>query len=251
MNVSFGICVGENTTYLHDCVESIHNQSWVDSDNYEIILVGDTSKLSDYNDCILIDSSGWLPEKKNLIAKTAKHDILVILHDYYRLPRHYLYEFESHGLDWDLVVHPVVTLEGKRSADWIINPFIMDAAINRYPELQYILRNAAPHENGPRYVSSMPYDVIDMQEFHYVSGGYIVCKRDALLNVPMNESLKPGDPEDVLWSQDMINKGYLPVLQEIEPLEIMKPNKWAVAEMPNEAIDIMRDFYAEINNLRS
>lgn len=249
MNISFGICVGENSPYLESCVNSIRNQSWVDSDNHEIILVGNTKKLSAYDDCILIDSDGWLPVKKNLIAQAANYDILVLLHDYYKLPRYYVYEFESQGMDWDLVAHPVVTHEGERSADWIINPFIMDAAINRYPELSDILMKSAPHENGPRYVSSLPYDVVDMPKFHYLSGGYIVCKRHALLDVPMDESLKPGDPEDVLWAQNMIRNGYIPTLQEIEPLEIMKPKKWAVSIMPNEAIDIMREFYAEINNL--
>lgn len=248
MNVSFGVCVGDNTQYLTQCINSITNQIWVESDNYEIILVGDALKLQAYDNCVIIDSNGWLPVKKNLIAQKAKYENLVIMHDYYRLPSHYIYEFESVDVnDWDVLVHPVITLEGKRSADWIINPFAMDAAIAEYPELNNILMKAAPHENGARYVSSLPYDVLDLSELQYISGGYIVCKTEVLKNVPMNESLQPGAPEDVLWSQNLIDRGYKPKLQIIDPIEIMKPNKWAVSEMPNEAIDIMRRFYAKIS----
>lgn len=232
--ITFGICVGDDSPYLDRILDSIKDQLWQIDDEYQIITLTTAEA-----------AGGWLPIKKNMIARQALYENLVLLHDYYKLEPDWLTFFTAYDhmhSEWDVMCGPITTAEGKRSADWLLNPNAIDAAIKVYPELSDILMKAAPHENGPRYVSGLPYGVSDLHDLQYVSGGYIVCKRDLLLRVPMNETMQPGSAEDVEWSERIIGLGARIKFNGWSGATILKPNKWAITVMPWAGIDIMRKF---------
>lgn len=232
--ITFGICVGDDNRYLDNLLYSIDHQPWQVDDEYQIITLTNEEV-----------NGGWLPVKKNKIAKEAIYENLVLLHDYYMLDPDWLTFFAAYDYmhpEWDVLCGPINTADGKRSADWLLNPNAIDAAIKVYPELADILMKAGPHENGPRYVSSLPYGVVDLHNLQYISGGYIVCKRHLLLRVPMDETMQPGSAEDVDWSERIISLGAKIKFNGWSGATIQKPNKWAVTVMPQAAIDIMRKF---------
>lgn len=237
-NVTYGICVGNDTQYLstlRDSIEAMWEEAPSFAGNFEIIMADDATP------------GGWLPQKKNWIADRARYDNLVIVHDYYLFDPFwldYVAAWDRRWPDWDVMCCPIETFEGHRSADWMVNPNHIDAAIKIYPELESILRAANPFENGARYVNALPYNVDDLTNIQYISGGYIMCKRDLLQGIPMDEALKSGDAEDVEWSQRVIRNHAKIVLNQLPTMKIQKPNKWAVTQMPREAVEIMRTYNA-------
>lgn len=238
MNITYGICVGENSPYLDTLVDSIHMMYKM----YNMIQYHGTKPKYEI---IKAEGPDWLPAKKNRIADQAQYPNLCIVHDYYKFSPFWfestLY-FDQTNF-WDIAACRVFTNEGKRSADWMIDPFVIDDAIVLYPQLQDILLNCAPHENGARFVNALPYHVNDLTKFQYISGGYILCKTDVLRNTRFNESMLPGSPEDVEWSERVLATGAILKFNPTGNMHIQKPNKWAVTEMPMEAVEILRKLY--------
>src|SRR5665213_150697 len=195
LKITFGLCISPDTRkdpvknqYLKNLVDSILNQPWKKNDTFQVVYA---------------DQDSWLPEKKNWIARRAIHEILVIVHDYYLFDSDWLdhfHRFNDENPDWNVCMNRIFTAEKTRHTDWMMSPWWIKTAIGLSPGLKDILMSANPKENGPEFINALPYDCKDFKPYQYISGGYIVCKKNVLLEFPFNEELKPGDPEDVDWS---------------------------------------------------
>jgi len=200
MNLTFGIC----TTYddvprLTSVVESIKA---LNIPNVEIIIAGSYNFVPG----LMIDhgvrtvvTDGWTPKKKNLVAKFAYHENLVLLHDYYVFDPEWYKEFVKFGEEWDVCSNPQFLMNGNRHfTDWVV----WDSPIY------------------PRY-HSLCHDDWTHTKYMYVSGGYFLVKRDFLRDNPFNEEMQPGSPEDVEWSLRIRDKAVM----KCNPGAIVRHNK--------------------------
>lgn len=258
MKISYGICVSPdfNETYLKNLLESIEHQDH--DDDYEVIIVGGDSRLRDrFGDSIATimtfddnQKPGWITRKKNLIAQNAKFENLFICHDYIQLGTKWFEGVKradaTEWFGWHVMLNRVYNLEGTRHADWIIDPAIMEKVINSNPE-EYtkMLMDVAPHENHPKYVAGLPYDVDYLNRFQYISGGSFLIKKSKLLEVPFNEDMIWGDApgEDVEWSRRLIKSGCRIRFNEHSSVMLQKPKKWHMYEMPREFVSALGDLY--------
>ncbi len=179
MNISFGICTQyENQNQLQDVVNSIDALL---IPNYEIIVVGGTEPfrhVMSMGPLMQIPMDEWITVKKNVIAFQAHYEILVLCHDYYLFDSEWYNEYLKYGTEWDVCSNPQFLIDGTRHAtDWITwdDPFY-----GRYYSLPY-------------------YDVTRTRN-QYLSGGFLIVKRDFMRDHPFNESMVQGMPEDVEWS---------------------------------------------------
>ncbi len=270
VDVSFCICVGPgyNQEYLDNLLWSIADQPKQSTDNTEIILCGEDIHYPDnfldmdityipFNES---ENNGWITRKKNLMVQEAKYENIVLTHDYYLFDELWLKGFKlfcEKTPEWYVMCNTVLTKEGKRSSDWLVNQRYMDKALEAFPHFQTELMAIAPTENGPRWVCGLPYHVDDLTHIQYVSGAYIVAKKSVLLECPLNETLMWGDAEDIIWSQDVIQHGFKFDFNPYSYSFIQKPNKWHLYQMPDECVECLRELFGsnkvilpEIINLR-
>jgi len=249
--VTFGICVGDNPTYLTKVVESIENIRDLTANNYEIIFMGEEGvEWYSHNFDAVKAVCKWssvdlgLCAKKNWIAKAAKFDNVCIIHDYYQFQPNWYEAMRNYpNPAWELMLCPVKTLEGHRSADWLVSPMIMDDMLEKRPDMAANLMAIAPHENGPKYVSGLPYDVTNMSHIQYVSGGYVLAKKKVFMEVPMNNKLDWGDAEDVEWSNRLNHNGVVFSMNTETEMKILKPNKWHCYQMSDEFLEVLKQEY--------
>lgn len=261
MNFTFGICVSVGTPLLalkHQFI-SIYGAKTVGELKYfEIVVAGQLSdECQDFlahegREGIPIkyipyegpsDKPAHITKKKNLIADIAFFDNLCVMHDYFRLPETF---FRFMPAKWDIYSHPITTAEGYRHSDWVINPNKMQRYIDGTPGTAERLMEVAPWENAPKYVCGVPYTEKRLVPIQYVSGGFITCKTQVLRDEPFNEDLYWGDAEDVEWSERVVPKYGLTTSREepmVEPVKIMKPNKWAVPTIPPDIVEGLLRFY--------
>lgn len=190
MNMTFGIMtIYDNIPQLQEVIASIQA---LKIPGVEIIVAGsyndnELPKLPSGVEQIL--TFGWTPVKKNLVAKCARHENLVLIHDYYLFdPDWYArwVEFDKQG-HWDIASNPQYLITGKRHfTDWVI----------------------WDHPTLPRY-HSLDYRDWSNTQYQYISGGYFLVKRDFLREHPFNEEMQPGSPEDVEWSLRVRHRGVM------------------------------------------
>jgi len=234
LDITYGICVGSDPQYLSQTLDSIYSQYTSMNEpkgNFEILLAANPDQ--------------WITTKKNWIASKAKYDTLVILHDYYQLHPGWLVglnAFDEETPQWKVCTNQILTLEGKRHTDWMMNPWHMAKAINQRPELARILMAANPKENGPEFINALPYDCEDFTHLQYISGGYIICRKHILRDRPFNETFLPGSAEDIDWSERVFfNSDNAPHFNRYSMAQTLKPGKWAVTQIPEEGLQIMRE----------
>lgn len=109
--------------------------------------------------------------------------MIVYLHDYHVFADNWYKEVKEFGLDWDIQMHQIRLQNGKRMFDWV----------------------AFDHPIYPRYFA-IPYERTDCVPYQYISGGYWVCKRQVMIDEPLNENLLHFQAEDVEWSYRVRNK---------------------------------------------
>lgn len=162
MNLTFGICTTlDDPQRLDDVISSIQKLNAVGS---EIIIAGP-------------NSGAWITHKKNVLTRSAKNDVVVLLHDYYLFDKRWYEAYEEFGYNWDVCNNPQFLIDGNRHfTDWIL----------------------WDHPQYPRYTSLEYTNYIT--KFQYISGGFFLAKKQFLLDHPFNESLPVGSPEDVEWS---------------------------------------------------
>lgn len=184
MNLTFGISTAyEDVGRLLLVLDSIKA---LNIPNSEIIVAGSYDSFDKeicsfpYYQVRTVLTDGWITRKKNLIASMAEHDTLVLLHDYYEFDSKWYEAWESFvsGGEWEVASNPQFLITGQRHfTDWVM----------------------WDHPHVPRYFS-LDYNDWGNTKYQYMSGGYLLVKRDFLRENPFNEHMKPGEPEDVEWS---------------------------------------------------
>lgn len=257
MAVTFGICAGPNGNidYLKNLIYSIEDQELTAGDfhfnDYEIIVCGNVDPINQIEGVTYLPfdeniKPGWITRKKNLITQSAKHDNIVLIHDYYMLDELWWKGFQYYNFknpNWQILMNTVWTFEGTRSPDWLVNQKYMDKVLEKYPALAEKLVDIAPNENGPRWVCGLAYETNDLNHIQYVAGGYIVAKKSVFLDCPLDENLKWGDGEDIAWSEKLIEKGYKFDFNPFCSVFIQKPNKWHLHQMSEECEKRLREMY--------
>lgn len=259
MNFSFGIPLSPNyeADTLQTIVNSIQYQNFdEENDKFEIILCGD------FRDDLRIKPGvsivhlpfdetikpKWITKKKNVIAAASQYANVCILHDYYRLGSNWydsLNRCQQEHDDWDVLCSPIYTYEQERHSDWLVNQKYMDQLLEKYPELEADLIDAAPtEENGARWVCGLPYSENELSHIQYVSGGYIFAKKRVFDEVPFDESIAWGEaPEDIIWSEQVIEQGFKIRLNRYGSLWLQKPNKWRLYTMTPECVEKLKEMF--------
>ena len=156
--------------------------------NYEILVIGgETNKFSgnleDFTKINFDESEkpAWVSKKKNDVARLAKHDNLVICHDYFVFHRNWYkgyLKIYNDFINCDVCCNPVFMIDGRRQfVDWV----------------------TWDHPCLGRH-SPLNYSDWSQTRYQYIHGAYYVTKRDFFLNNPLNEEFIHGQPEDVEWS---------------------------------------------------
>jgi hypothetical protein len=208
MDFTFGIITGGgNDSVILNIIESIEQQN---IPNYEIIIVGGCSIKRDYVKLLPFNESdkhGWITKKKNLITNNSKYDNIVYTHDYIKFNDGWYEGQLKSGDDYKIRMDKILTREGGRFRDWCIwpkNDNVMDSIIGRQ--------------------CLIPYDVVHLSKYMYISGSYWIAKKNVMVEFPLNESLTWGQGEDVQWSKEVRLK-YDFSMNVNSTVQILKPNK--------------------------
>ena len=212
MDFTFGIITGGNNDDMLN----------------EIIIIGD-SKISKPNVRVIKFNEGskpmWITAKKNLITNESKYENVVYFHDYIKLNDGWYAGQLKAGNDFKVRMDKIINLNGERFRDWCIWPHNnnkMDGFIERE--------------------CLIPYDIIHLSKYMYISGAYWVAKKDVMLEFPLDENLIWGQGEDVLWSKQIREK-YNFNMNTNSSVFIIKGNKDRVFNEPNEdKIKILKEF---------
>jgi len=160
------------------------------SSNGEIIIVGPPNLPLPANSKIKIkyiryyDSKrlpGLITRKKNLGARAAEYDKLVICHDYIFFEAGWKNGYDKFGDNFDVCINKIINLDGKRNWDWVTFD---------YPNIGMAL---------------LPYDT-ECTRYQFIGGMYFVVKRDFFLANPLNEKLRWAEAEDIDWSKRIRKK---------------------------------------------
>jgi len=201
MDFTFGIITtGENDNYINIIIDSIYKNN---IPNFEIIIVGNTSIKATEKITILYFNEdikpGWITKKKNIIAKNAKYENLVLLHDYIKLDIDWYNGFLQFENNFDWCVTKILNNDGTRFRDYTLYPGMLDSSI--IDDIYYYNNN-----------SLLPYDFensIKTNKYMYISGSYYVIKTKIALNYPLDENRTWGCSEDIELSQRLHNNGII------------------------------------------
>lgn len=190
MDFTFGIITsGHNEHNLRIIIDSIKSQN---IPNYEIIIVGSCEISGENIINIPFDENkknSWITKKKNIITQNSNYDNIVFLHDYVVfLPGWYAGQKNSGDL-FDVRMDKIINYDGSRFRDWCVWPHNnneMDAIIKRD--------------------CIIPYDILHLSKYMYISGTYWVAKKNIMIEFPLDESLSWGESEDVEWSKRVRSK---------------------------------------------
>jgi hypothetical protein len=201
MKWTFGIITdGKNWDRVYDILGSIQRQSV--SVEHQIIICGGEEWWGRRTPSTLYipfdetqKEKGWITRKKNLIAQSAHHDNLCLMHDYVRLDPKWVEGFEKHGDDWLTCTNRIFNLDGSRFRDWcvIYNDAWMEPPIDDTP----------PPTGAGRLLY---YGTRGYERWQYYSGAYFCTKTQVMLDVPLDENRIWGQGEDVQWCRLLYKK---------------------------------------------
>lgn len=187
MNFTFGI-ITANDSYLDAVIQPILLQG---IPNFEIIVVGSNRASEGPIRYISFDESiknGWITRKKNIITQEAKYDNIVYMHDYIVLSKDWYKGFCTFGENFKLCMTPIINLDGTRYRDWTLFPEFLPEGLKHRRDLL------------------LPYNVLGLSKYQYLSGAYWIAKKDVMQENPLNEELAWGEGEDVEWSRKVNTK---------------------------------------------
>lgn len=150
---------------------------------FEVLYIGPGEHKSDFDNVRYINfdetqKERWVTRKKNILCQEAKYENIVLMHDYYVFDENWYNAYLKFGDDWDICSNAQLLLNGKRHfTDWVT----WDCPLY------------------PRY-TSLPYDEWALTNYMYQSGGYMLVKKQLMLDNPFNEELTWGQADDVEWS---------------------------------------------------
>lgn len=208
MDFTFGIITGGNNDKLiNEIIESVELE---DIPNYEIIIVGNTSierkntRVIEFDETI---KSGWITRKKNIITTEAKYENIVYMHDYIKLISGWYSGQIKSGNSFHIRMDKIINNNGERFRDWCIWP-----------------RNNNHMDNIIGMDCLIPYDIVHLSKYMYISGSYWIAKRKVMLEFPLDENLTWGEGEDVNWSE-IVRKKYEFNMNTNSSVFIAKTNK--------------------------
>lgn len=150
---------------------------------FEILSIGPDDYGYEHNQVKFISfdetqKERWVTRKKNILCQEAKYDNIVLMHDYYIFDKDWYNSYLEFGDDWDICSNAQLLLNGKRHfTDWVT----WDCPLY------------------PRY-TALPYDEWKLTRYMYQSGGYMLVKKQVMIDNPFNEQLVWGQADDVEWS---------------------------------------------------
>lgn len=185
---TFGITTTyENKERLIEIVDSIRA---LNIPKYEIVFIGSGDfnglegkdiKHIDFDETI---KPLWITRKKNILAREARYENVVLMHDYHVFDKDWYTNFVSFGDDWEICSCPQYLITGAR------NP--MDWSLWDKP--------------GHGRAWSLNYNDWTQTQYMYISGAFFIVKRKVILEEPLNENLVWNEEEDVEWSMRVRNK---------------------------------------------
>lgn len=216
MDFTFGIITNGNDDMINKIIDSVESQN---IPNYEVIIVGNCNINRKNTTIIPFDESikrGWITKKKNIITNLAKYENIVYMHDYIKLEDGWYEGQLKSGNDFKIRMDKILNQNGTRFRDWCIWPH------NGNQMDQIIDRDCL-----------IPYDMIHLSKYMYISGSYWIGKKDVMTEFPLNEQLIWGHGEDVEWSK-RIRLKYDFNMNPNSSVKIMKPNKDRVFSEPTD-----------------
>ena len=238
IDFTFGIVTGGNADeYIQKIVDSIREQA---IPNYEIIIIGKTNIKGGDLLVIPFDETirvGWFTKKKNIIAKIAKYDNIVLLHDYVKFAKGWYEGFLKFGNTFKICVNKIVTIDGRRYRD--------HAIFKRFvPQLNPLL----PYECEflPQINPLLPYEcelTPAVSKLTYISGLYYVIKKTIALEYPLDERLAMSQGEDVIFSHTLSKNN---ILMECNPFSTVSLLKEKYSHMTWEK-EMTLEFYSKFS----
>jgi len=207
MDFTFGIITsGDADNYISTIIDSIVKNN---IPNYEIIIVGHTT-IEETNTIKKIHfdeniKTGWITRKKNIIAKNAKYENIVLLHDYVTITNGWYKGFLQFGNDFEFCITKITNKDGKRFRDYTLFPY----------EVDYLNIFYSPGKDIDAYFDShclLPYHFennIKTNKYMYISGAYYVIKKNIALKYLLDEELIWGKGEDVEYSKRLHENGII------------------------------------------
>lgn len=192
-NWSFGIITnGQKNEQVSNLINSIIRQN---IPNYEILVCGEFN----YTDCdqhpivaienVILEDDIRAPitVKKNKIAKKAKYQNLMIMHDRYLLPDDWFLNMKKYGNYYDLMTMPNIGPSGGRVNDWGQYRGKPSSIFNK---INYLLKYS------------------EWSNDWFSQGGLLIIKKSLYLDNMLDESLHWDEMEDIAWSQIGHLKGW-------------------------------------------
>lgn len=196
LDFTFGIITNGSNDPIIDLIISSIEQNNIP--NYEIIIVGKTNVSKPKTTIINFDETVkplWITKKKNIIAKHAKYENLVLLHDYIVFSKYWYNGFREFGNDFNFCINKIINQNGKRFRDYTIRP-------------------NAIFEINPSFLEKalLPYNFINtlkINKYLYISGAYYIIKTKLALEFPLDENLVWLQEEDIDLTTRLHNAGHI------------------------------------------
>ena len=192
MKFTFGIITdGKSDSNLNVVIDSIEN---LNIPEYQVLIVGNSMVQRNNTFIVPFDESvkyAWITRKKNIITCNAMYENIVYSHDYVVFEPDWYDGFLKFGDNFKVCMNKFVNPDYSRFRDWVIWP-----------------RNGNHMDDIvlPNKECLIPYDMIHLSKYQYISGTYWVAKKDLMLEFPLDENLSWGQGEDVYWSQSVRQK---------------------------------------------
>lgn len=227
MDFTFGIITaGNNDKLINEIIDSIELEN---IPNYEILIMGNSTidkhntKIIPFDETI---KNGWITKKKNIITQNSKFENIVFMHDYIKLtPGWYEGQIIS-GNDFNIRMDKIIDYNGIRYRDWVCWCHNPNSHFNNLIGRDCLI----------------PYDMIHLSKYMYISGAYWVAKKSVMLELPLNENLLWGQGEDIEFSFRYREK-YTFKMNEHSTVKLIKDGKDRVFNEPNEEkIQLLKNF---------
>ena len=209
MRFTFGIVTrGDSNDFVNKIIDSIEAN---EIPEYEIFIVSGENFPYERKNTYVIPfnmniKKGWITKKKNLIARLANYENLVIMHDYITLDPGWYKGFLEYGDNFTYLVTPIRNLDGTRYLDYTLTPYFhafqYPPSNNQFQMFLhgYFMNNAL-----------LPYTFEGTHgsgRYKYINGAYFVIKTKVILEIPQNEGRCWGDAEDMEYAIELHRRGY-------------------------------------------
>jgi hypothetical protein len=104
----------------------------------------------------------------------------------------------------------------------------------------YSIKNDKIYEVINKYETLIPYDMLHLSKYMYISGAYWVAKKHIMLEFPLNEKLSWGESEDLDWSIRIRNK-YAFNMNVNSTVQLLKYKDVVFLESTEKTIEILKN----------